>query len=60
MKRLEEVMVKLGFSTDSSMQLTSEDANGKFAPAFSYVHTLVLNLLLLLLSLLFDRGRAFC
>ncbi|PRQ23949.1 putative ribonuclease III [Rosa chinensis] len=32
-KRLEEVMVKLGFSTDSSMQLTSEDANGKSAPA---------------------------
>lgn len=29
MKRLEEVMVKLGFSTDSSMQLTSEDANGQ-------------------------------
>ncbi|XP_050365184.1 uncharacterized protein LOC126783711 [Argentina anserina] len=28
MNRLEEVMVKLGFSTDSSMQLTSEDANG--------------------------------
>ncbi|XP_010106661.2 uncharacterized protein LOC21388033 [Morus notabilis] len=29
MKRLEEIMVKIGFSTDSSMQLILEEVNGK-------------------------------
>ncbi|CAB4302925.1 unnamed protein product [Prunus armeniaca] len=42
MERLEEVMIKLGFSTDSSMQLISqepEEVNGKSTQAFSFVDT---------------------
>lgn len=58
MERLEEVMIKLGFSTDSSMQLISqepEEVNGKSTQAFSFVDTVCFFIFLSIVMHLFNN-----
>lgn len=60
MERLEEVMIKLGFSTDSSVQIISEpeEVNGKSTQAVSCIDAVYYFISLKRLYL--TGGRALC
>lgn len=61
MERLEEVMIKLGFSTDSSVQIISEEpeeVNGKSTQAVSCINAVYYFISLKRLYL--TGGRALC